>query len=137
MAIMLLACANMVLRFLGYPLQGTFEILGFGGAFIAALALGGTQLKKGHIQVDIFYLGSGLASIVVQVLGKLACILFFSLLALQMFKLGWLIKQSGELSETLHIIYYPVVFAVGLGFVLLVLVLLLQLAHELGQGENP
>ncbi|MFO8032698.1 MAG: TRAP transporter small permease subunit [Desulfohalobiaceae bacterium] len=137
MGLMLLACANMLLRFFGHPLQGTFEILGLGGAFVAASALGSTQLNKGHIQVDILPALPGVAGKAVQLLGRLACVLFFALLSWQLLKLGGQLAVSGELSETLRLAYYPVVLAVGLGFVLLVLVLLLQLVQELSKGQEP
>lgn len=135
MGLMLLACANMVLRFMGHPLQGTYEILGLGGAFVAAAALGGTQLKGGHIQVDILPTLPGLAGRLIQVLARLACALFFALLSWRLCKLAGGLAASGELSETLRIAYFPVVYAVSLGFGLLVLVLILELAQDLGRGR--
>ncbi len=132
---MILACANMVLRFWGYPLQGTFELMGFGGALVASLALGGTQLKQGHIHVDILQPGNKILDKILNLVGRLLCILFFSLLAWQLFALGQEIKASGELSETLHLAYYPMLYAVGLGFILLVMVLILQTIQEL-RGQD-
>ncbi len=44
---------------------------------------------------------------------------FWSLVCFKLFQLGLLIKDSGELSETLRIPFYPVIFFVlnwGLGF---------------------
>ncbi|MFP4391510.1 MAG: TRAP transporter small permease subunit [Desulfohalobiaceae bacterium] len=136
LGLMLLASANMLLRFFGQPLQGTYELLGFGGAFVAAAALGSTQLKKGHIQVDILPVLPGVAGKVFQFLGRSACIVFFALLAWRLFQLAGRLAANGELSETLRLAYYPMVYAVALGFVLLVLVLLLQLIQDLSRGQK-
>ena len=73
--------ADMVMRSLGLPVTGTYELMGLGGAMIAALAMGGTQEARGHIQVAV--LDSVLPSGVRYVLEAAAHILsvaFFSLI---------------------------------------------------------
>jgi TRAP-type C4-dicarboxylate transport system permease small subunit len=52
-AMMLLACANMVSRAVWLPIQGTFELMGFLGAVTTAFALAFAQLNKSHISVGI------------------------------------------------------------------------------------
>ena len=48
--------ANIVLRLFWFPLRGTFELMGYFGAVVTAFALGYTQIKRGHIAVDIVVL---------------------------------------------------------------------------------
>lgn len=122
-----LGCANMLLRSLGLPVTGTYELMGLGGAMIAALAMGGTQEARGHIQVAV--LDGFLPLVMRRVLEAAAHILstvFFGLVVWRLFELSWALKESGELSETLRIPFYPVVFLVGLGFVSLGLNLIRQ-----------
>ncbi|WP_051564285.1 TRAP transporter small permease [Desulfovermiculus halophilus] len=122
-----LGSANMVLRSLGLPVTGTYELMGLGGAMIAALAMGGTQEARGHIQVNFFdQMLPGLLRRGLDAAASLVAALFFSLLAWRMFLLSRDLKTSGELSETLHLPYYPAVILVGLGFLGLVLNLLFQ-----------
>lgn len=131
-AMMALACSNMCLRFFGLPVKGTFELMGFGGALIAALALGRTQENKGHIQVNL--LENTLparANILLQAISDCAAVAFFGLVAWRLFLLTNVIQQSGEVSETLHLTYTPVVAVVGLGFLVLSLNLVLQLIQNL------
>ena len=45
-AMMGLACANMVLRAVWVPVQGTFELMGFMAAVVAAFSLATAQRKK-------------------------------------------------------------------------------------------
>lgn len=122
-----LGCANMLLRSLGLPVTGTYELMGLGGAMIAALAMGGTQEARGHIQVAV--LDGFLPLVMRRVLEAAAHLLstvFFGLVVWRLLELSWALKESGELSETLRIPFYPVVFLVGLGFVSLGLNLIRQ-----------
>ena len=131
-AMMALACSNMCLRFFGLPVKGTFELMGFGGALIAALALGGTQEKKGHIQVNL--LENTLprrANTLLQSFSDFVALAFFGLLAWRLFLLARVIQQSGEVSETLHLAFTPIVAVVGLGFLVLSLNLVLQLVQNI------
>ena len=49
----LLTCGNIFLRLVWTPVKGTFELMGFFGAIVTAFALGYTQIKRGHIGIDI------------------------------------------------------------------------------------
>ncbi|HAJ28139.1 MAG TPA: TRAP transporter small permease, partial [Syntrophus sp. (in: bacteria)] len=53
MAMMLLTCADVVMRLFDRPIPGTYEIIGFLGALAVAFALAQTSVEKGHIAVDL------------------------------------------------------------------------------------
>ncbi|MFP4168613.1 MAG: TRAP transporter small permease [Desulfonatronovibrionaceae bacterium] len=124
-----LAVLNVVLGIFGEPVKGTFELMGFGGALLASLALGDSQARRAHIQVNIL---EGLLPRPVrrfsEAISLFAAQAFFLLVAWQMLKLGLELKEFGELSETLHLPFYPLLFVVGGGFILLVLNLAVQTA---------
>jgi TRAP-type C4-dicarboxylate transport system permease small subunit len=136
-AMMALGCANMGLRFFGAPVKGTFELMGFGGALAAAGALGKTQETRGHIEVRLLdTLLPVRARQWIRVASDGVAAGFFALLGWQVVKLGWVLRESGELSETLHILYYPIVFLVGLGFLGMVLTMLGQIVERVrGKGD--
>jgi TRAP-type C4-dicarboxylate transport system permease small subunit len=124
----LLSCGNMLLRLLGSPVKGTYELMGFSGAVLAAFALGTTQRQGGHIEVDL--LGAVLPASVnrwLRIAANLASTAFFGLICWRLLVLALSLKQSGEVSETLHLPYYPVVLAVALGIFGLILILLHQI----------
>ena len=50
------------------------------------------------------------------------CLLFFGLVAWQLLKKAEILRHSGEVTETLRIIYYPFMYVVAVGCVLLALV---------------
>src|SRR5690606_30794843 len=52
-AMMLLTVADMVLRGIGRPLAGSYEMIGWLSAAAMALALGYAQLHKGHVSIDL------------------------------------------------------------------------------------
>ena len=135
-AMILITCANIFSRLVWVPVKGTFELMGFFGAVVTAFALGYTQAKKAHISVDIMVnrfpkrvqkFLNGINSVI--------CMIFFTLAGWQIAKLGNTLRTSGEVTETLRIIYYPFTYGVAIGCFLLSLVLLVELA-ELFFSEN-
>lgn len=121
----LLTCANIFLRIVWVPVRGTFELMGFFGAVVAAFALGFTQLSRGHIAVDILFRSfSGRTVRILTGLNNLICGLFFTVVAWQLAEKGNILRETGEVTETLRMIYYPFTYgvAVGCGFLSLVFV---------------
>jgi TRAP-type C4-dicarboxylate transport system permease small subunit len=137
LALMLLAGINVLLRLAGYPFSGTYEIVGFLGALVIAFSLGQTQRAKDHIVVDI--LSSRFPKGLNRVLDSVQYLLtfvFFVAMAGWAFRYGMQFTRSGELSETLKIVYYPFIFCVALGFALLALNLLVDFIQTLVGRED-
>ncbi len=134
LATMLMAVANMVLRPLKMPIQGTFELLGLGGALIVAFAAGSSQQARIHIAVDILFdrFPRRLRR-VLHALGDLAGGALFAIAAWQMGRFGLTLRATGEISETLGGPVYPVVFAVALGLGAIALTMLLHAVHDWGK----
>jgi TRAP-type C4-dicarboxylate transport system permease small subunit len=115
-AMTLLTIGNIGSRLIWAPIKGTVELTGFFGAIAAAFALGATQLRGGHTSVDILILkyprrGRRLLPAISGVLG----VVFFCLAGWQLIRWGTTLRTTGEVTETLRIIYYPFVYAVALG----------------------
>ncbi len=115
-ATMMMAVVNMIGRPLKMPIQGSFELMGLGGALIVALTLGYSQESRTHISVDILfnYLPTRLKAVCIAT-GDLICSAFFGIAAWQMARFGFKLYTTGEVSETLGLPVYPVVFAVAAG----------------------
>ena len=128
LALMSVATANVVLRIVHAPCRGAYEVVSFLGAVVIAFALGYTEKKKGNIVVEI--LTERFPKKLQRFLEGTNYIIsgcFFSLASWQIYEWGMRIMESGELSETLKIIYHPFVFAVSLGFAALSLTLFIDL----------
>jgi TRAP-type C4-dicarboxylate transport system permease small subunit len=124
----LLACANIFSRLVWVPIRGTFELMGYFGAVVTAFALGYTQLNKGHIAVDVLVnTFSKNTQRVIRIINHLLGAVFFILAAWQISIKAATLLKTGEVTETLRMIYYPFTFAVALGCIVLALVLITDL----------
>lgn len=139
-AMVVMACANIFLRLVWVPLSGTFELMGYFGAVATAFALGATQIKRGHVAVDIVVQRfSRKTRKALSGVNCLVCTAFFALVAWQIIRYGVNLLRTGEVTETLRIVYYPFAFAVALGCGVLSLVFLtdfLRLLLPAGVGEK-
>jgi TRAP-type C4-dicarboxylate transport system permease small subunit len=122
-----IACANMLMRPIGAPITGAYELVGFFGALVVALPLGYAQITRSHISVDILSTRySKRTQRVVNLISSFLCMIFFILVAWQSAIYASTIWKRGETSETLRIIYHPFVYLVALCCLLLALVLLVD-----------
>jgi len=135
--LMSLATINVCLRFFfNAPYRGAYELVGFSGAIVIAFALGYTQKRKDHIVVDI--LTEKFSKPVVKVLDIISyfvMMIFFAMVAWQVLVWGMKIAKSGEVSETLKIIFHPIIFAVSIGFAVFSLTLLIDFLKTI-QGKE-
>ncbi len=117
LALMLLSVINLALRPLGYPVTGTFELMGLGTSLVAASALGYSIEQKAHIYVDILFrrFPPGLRRLS-GAAGGMVTALFFAAVAWELVRKGAGIRGAGEVTETLGLRFYPVIFAVAGGF---------------------
>ncbi len=124
---MLVAVANMALRPLGLPITGSFELMGLGCAITAALGLAMAQAEKSHIAVDIlFRCFPPVLRKILSTTGNIVCTALFSAAAWRLFQTGLTQLNTGEVSETLRIPFYPVIWVVALGFAALALRLMVE-----------
>ena len=124
---MVMAVVNMALRPVGHPVTGSFELMGLGCAITTALGLALAQEQKSHIWVDIVF--NRLPCPVKNfftVIGNLACSALFIAASWRLFHMGLTQMHTGEVSETLGIPFYPVVWSVAAGFFTLALRLILE-----------
>jgi TRAP-type C4-dicarboxylate transport system permease small subunit len=124
---MLLTCADVIMRIFRHPITGTYEMVGYLGIVTVAFSLAYTSIVKGHVAVELlvnklpmrmqFFIG-GIASLFGTGL--------FSLIAWQCARYGKDLKISGEVSMTLGIPTYPFAYGIALGSAMLCLVLIVE-----------
>ncbi len=137
LALMSLATGNVVLRIFHIPFRGAYEIVSFLGAVVIAFALGYTQKRKDHIVVDILTdKFSPKTNRVLDGINYFVTMIFFAIISWQIYVWGIKIWESGELSETLKVIYHPFIFCVSLGFAVLSLTILIDFVKTLFKQEE-
>jgi TRAP-type C4-dicarboxylate transport system permease small subunit len=132
MAMMLLTCADIVLRLMRRPITGTYELMGFLAALFVSFALAQTSVDKGHIAVDFLVMRlSRRAQRIIDALNDGVCIGLFALVTRQCVVYGAELRASGEVSMTLQLPVYPVVYGIGAGCAVLCLVLAARVVDSL------
>ncbi|PKN32913.1 MAG: TRAP transporter small permease [Deltaproteobacteria bacterium HGW-Deltaproteobacteria-19] len=126
-AMMLLTCADVLLRIARHPIPGTYEVVGFLATVVTAFALGQTSVDRGHIAVEFFtsklpvrwqtYI-DGLEAAVGAALS--------GLLAWQSAVYARDLQASGEVSLTLAMPISPFALGIAVGCALLCCVLIVD-----------
>ena len=128
----LLTCANIFIRQFYIPIRGTFELMGYAGAVVTAFALGYTQFTNGHISVDVLVnTYPKPLKRTVSIINHGVCCVFFIVTSWHIVQKALTLKNAGELSETLRIIYYPFTLAVAFGCFILALALFTDLLNAI------
>jgi TRAP-type C4-dicarboxylate transport system permease small subunit len=132
-----LTVGNIWSRLFWAPIKGSVELIGLLGAIAAAFALSFTQTKNAHIAVDLLILKfpkkiQKTLSAVNALLGAA----FFSIAGVQLIRWGTTLWITGELTETLRIIYHPFVYAVALGCFVMALALLAEVLKTVCAGPK-
>lgn len=123
--IMLLTVCDVILRYFGHPIKGTWELVGFGGGIAIGLALPITSWKRGHVYVDTFL--TPLAAPVrnaINISTRLVSFALFLFIGWNLVQFGLKLRATGEVSPTLEMPFYPVVFGIALGCFLVAIILL-------------
>ncbi len=132
---MLLTCADVVMRSAGRPIPGTFEIVGFLGVIIAAFAIAYTQVLGGHIAIDYLVVRlSRRRQSIIRCITSLAGAGLFALIAWQSYLFAGNLWASGEVSPTEKIPFFPFVYGLALACLPVSLLLLLDFFKSLAQA---
>jgi len=137
--LMAIATTNAFLRipFIKSTWRGAYETVGFLGAIVIAFALGYSQKRKDHIVVDI--LTEKFPKRINRVLDGInyfITTIFFAIVSWQVFVWGMKISKSGEVSETLKIVFHPFIYSVSFGFAVFSLTLIVDFLKNLKSKEG-
>lgn len=132
-AMVLLIVANIILReFFHKPFLGTYELVSLFSAALIGLALAYCAVQKGHIAVTIVTdklprLPKAIIESAVNIIG----FCFWGVTSWQMLEYGRSLMNSGVVSPTTQIPFYPFVFLVAFGIFTLCLVLFIHSVQSL------
>jgi TRAP-type C4-dicarboxylate transport system permease small subunit len=115
------------------PIVGTYELVAFLGAVVIGFSIPLTSWLRGHIYVDFFIFRfpqktRNAFNIATRCLG----IFLFLMIGINLFKYGMDLQRAGEVSLTLQIPAYPIVFGVGVCCFVQCLVLMGDMVKILG-----
>ncbi len=130
---MSLTVADVILRYFKRPIVGTYELVALSGAVVIGFSVPFTSWERGHISVDFFLsklprrARDGLRT-VTRVLG----IGLFLMIGWNLVQMGADLQRSGEVSLTLQLPFFPVVYGMGICCFVQCLVLLCDICRIWG-----
>ena len=124
---MLLTVGDVALRFFRMPINGAYELVSFMGAVAISFAIAHTSVQKGHVAVSfaVERLPQRGQAIIRSVTGLMS-VLLFAAISWQSVVYGNELRISGELSPTIQIPFYPVVYGIAFATAMVCLVILLD-----------
>lgn len=112
-----LGCGNVLSRAVWVPIEGTFEMMGLFGAVVTAFSLSSTQASGGHITVGLLAgVFPGPVQRALDTVVRYVLLVLFAAITWRLLVLGWSLRASGELTETLRLPLWPFPLLVALGF---------------------
>ena len=111
----LLTVADVILRYFRRPIIGTYDVVSFSGALVMAFSIPFTSWVGGHIHVDFLILklpppAKRTFDIVTRCIG----IGLFLVMGWHLILLGRDLQKAGEVSSTISIPLYPIVYGLGI-----------------------
>lgn len=133
-AMMLITCADVVLRYFRRPIPGTYELVCFLGAVAVAFAMAHTSVEQGHVAVSLIvrYLPRRTRGCI-DTLTSVLSLIFFALIAWYSIQYANELHATGEVSLTLELPFYPFVCGVGFSAAAVCLVLITDLFNSLAK----
>jgi TRAP-type C4-dicarboxylate transport system permease small subunit len=134
MAMLFLSCADIVLRLFSMPIYGVYDMVSFLGAIAVSFAIAQTSIENGHVAVSLVVskfperVRAGTRAAV-----NLLVLAFFIVIAWESYLYASDLWASGEISPTIQLPYYPIVYGIAFGAVAVCLVLLLAFAENLAK----
>ncbi len=126
-AMMILTCADVVLRYFGYPIRGAYDITRVLGSVIFALPIAYSYIKGYQVAVDsIFRRTPRIVRLIVDSLICLFSMTITSMIAWRAIYLGHDLYIKERVTDTIPIPLWPFVYIMVLGFLVYCLVILAQ-----------
>jgi len=112
---MLITVAEVILRYLGRPITGAYELVTFSAAVTIGFSLPFTSWTRGHIYMDFLILKLPKQRMnFIIVLTRLLTLFLFTGTGIFLFKKGIYLHKSGEVSITLKVPFYPIAYGIGI-----------------------
>ncbi len=136
-SLMLITVFDVLLRSIGQPITGTYDVVALGGALVIGLSVPYVTIKKGHIVVDMLFQslskeGQKLFSICTRLISLGVCFM----ICWHLIRLGLDYYRTHEGSQTLQLSLYPVVFALAAGFFVQCLANIAEIFQAFLGGKN-
>jgi TRAP-type C4-dicarboxylate transport system permease small subunit len=146
-AMTILTCADVILRYFGYPITGAYDITCVLGSVIFSLPIAYSCFKGFQVAVDsVFRRGPRIVRIIVDGIVCLFSMIITGMIAWRAMNLGYELYIKGRVTDTIPIPLWPFIYIMTLGFFVYCLVLLAEYLRTLkkidaqlqvSEGQDP
>jgi len=132
-----LTLCDVILRNLGHPITGSMEIIQYGGSIVFAFSVPYATWMGAQVIVDLVTQKLGLKNRKrIQAVTRTVGTIMFLFIAYNFFMYALDVKQSGELTASFKIPYYPFCFAISLSFLFQSFTVFCDLIKTLQGGKH-
>jgi TRAP-type C4-dicarboxylate transport system permease small subunit len=134
LAMMALACADVVAGVLNASILGSTELISLMAALLVAFVLPLAHRTEAHVGIDLVYRRLGpRGKRINDALINLITGVFFALASWQCFAYAEELRLSGEVSSTLQLPTYGILYAISFACLVVLLLVVLELARIPGR----
>jgi TRAP-type C4-dicarboxylate transport system permease small subunit len=126
LGMMILTCGDVIGRYFGHPIPGTYDLVGLGGGAVLALGIAMSHIAGMKINVDSIYQRPEVLRRIVNTCVSILSVGTLGLISWRCFKLGYDLFRRGRVSDTIQIPLYPFLYLAGVGLGVYCLVILLE-----------
>ncbi len=120
-----LTCADVVGRFFRHPIFGSVEIVGFMATLAVAMALPYTDRIKGHVGVEILVrMFPEKTQAIIDLCTRILSFSLFAIVTWRMMLYAHTMQESGEVSISLELPEYMVIYVSSFCFLVFTLIIL-------------
>ena len=135
--VMLLTVLDVILRYFGYPIIGVYDLVALGGGIIIGFSMPLAAERKVHVFMEMaLQANSRTAQRVLSLVTRLIVFGISFLVAWNLIRLGLGFRETGEVSLTIQIVYYPIAIGLGVCFFIQMLVILVEILEGFSGSEN-
>jgi TRAP-type C4-dicarboxylate transport system permease small subunit len=111
----LLTVADVILRNFKRPIIGTYELVAFSAAMVMGFSIPFTSYVNGHISIDLITLKlPQKIRKVCNIITKCVGVGLFLIIGPNLIILAMKLQKVGEVSPTLRLPFYPLIFGLGI-----------------------
>ncbi len=130
MAMMLITCADVLLRLFNRPIKGAYDLVQIAVVVAITGAVPYTTAVKGHVAIEFFYHKLGRRGrILMDTAIRILAMALFAILAYQSVLYAQQLKKTGQVTLTLQIPLFPIPYLIAGSSILVVLVIFYNLLH--------
>jgi len=134
---MLLTVLDVILRYFGYPIIGVYDLVALGGGIIIGFSMPLAAERKVHVFMEMaLQANSRTAQRVLSLVTRLIVFGISFLVAWNLIRLGLGFRETGEVSLTIQIVYYPIAIGLGVCFFIQMLVILVEILEGFSGTEH-